>query len=98
MTTIELALEPYEKKYKSPYEWFINQEWIPFDLSYTLHQTLYQQFLQELYLKTNSEYFWFTQKGKLMGDAGLDVISSNSIKLNKQKLRDIKLEQLLNIN
>lgn len=101
MSYLESALEPHEsEKFKSPYEWFINQPHIPFDQSSDAHgtfYTLYQKFLQELselHLKTGSEHFWFTKEGKLIGDEGSNVISSNSIKINKQKLRHIKLEQL----
>lgn len=99
MIQIEKALCNY--KDQSPYEWFINQNHIPFDISSNAHAylNLYHQFLEELYklyLETNSEYYWFTKSGKLIGDAGLDVISANNIRLNKSLLRDIKLEELLN--
>jgi hypothetical protein len=112
MIYIEKAIETNHQKrrFKSPLEWFINQEHIPFNSSddYKLYLPLYHQFLQELhqlYLETNSEYFWFTHKGKLMGDAvfnaqspGIYLISSNNIRINKQKLRDIKLEEILKNN
>jgi len=105
MIYIEKAIETNHQKrrFKSPFEWFINQEHIPFNSSddYKLYLPLYHQFLQELHqlhLETNSEYFWFTNKGKLMGDAGVYVSPSNNIRINKQKLRDIKLEEILKNN
>jgi hypothetical protein len=79
MIPLESALTAHN--HQSPYEWFLNQEWIPFDLSsdaHGLYYQLYQNFLKELYelyLKTNSEYYWYTQKGKLVSDGGSDVIS-----------------------
>lgn len=55
-----------------------------------------EEFLHyKLYLETNSTYYWFSLKGELIADEGSRVISSNSLKLNKQKLRDIKIEQIL---
>lgn len=84
-----------------PFAWFMNQDHIPFDIpSLGTYLDLYHEFLKELYqlyLKTNSEYYWFTKHGKLIHDEG-DLVKSNYIKINKQKLRDLKLEQLLNIN
>jgi len=56
--------------HQSPYEWFINQEHIPFSISDSvdiLYKDLYKDFLQELYqlyLKTNSEYSLVHQRGK----------------------------------
>ena len=99
MILIETALITYN--HQSPYEWFINQKHIPFDISsdaHGLYYTLYHEFLEELYhlyLKTNSEYYWFTKDGKLIADEGADEISSNRIRLNKSLLRDIKLEEIL---
>jgi hypothetical protein len=107
MIQIEKALIPNYKD-QSPYEWFINQKHIPFDISsdaHGLYYKLYHQFLEELYhlyLKTNSEYYWFNQNGKLIGDKESQVtryeISSNNIRINKHLLRDIKLEELLKNN
>jgi len=102
MIPIEKALTNHNNQ--SPYEWFINQEHIPFSISDSidiLYKDLYKDFIQELYqlyLKTNSEYYWFTKSGKLIADQGSQVISSNNIRLNKSLLRDIKLEELLNTN
>ena len=99
MIPIESALET--TTHQSPFEWFINQEHIPFDISSDaqgLYYNLYHQFLKELYhlyLKTNSKYYWFTKEGKLIGDEGSDVISANHIRLNKSLLRNLKLELLL---
>ena len=68
MIPIEKALTT--SNHQSPYEWFINQEHIPFSISDSvdiLYKDLYKDFLQELYqlyLKTNSEYSLVHQRGK----------------------------------
>jgi hypothetical protein len=100
MISLEYSLEPsnHLQNIKSPYEWFISQDHLPFDLSQDNYYTLYEEFLHQLYklyLETNSTYYWFSLKGELIADKGSRVISSNSLKLNKQKLRDIKIEQIL---
>lgn len=87
---------------KDLYVWFINQEHLPFDMSsdaYGTYLTLYYEFLQELnilFQKTGDKYYWFTQSGKLVSDEGSDVISGNHIRVDKTKLRNLKLEELLN--
>jgi len=91
---------------KLPLHWFLVQDHIPLDLSKEQYNELYKEFLQELYqlyIKTNSEYYWF-KNGKLLGDKDIkeleewDNIPRTGIKLNKQLLRDIKLEELLKNN
>jgi hypothetical protein len=98
MIPIEKALTTYN--HQSPLEWFKSQGHL--SLSRIICQegihALYHEFLQELYqlyLKTGSEYYWFTKEGKLISDEGANVISSNNIRLNKSLLRDIKLEEIL---
>ena len=87
----------------SVYEWFINQDHIPFDMSSDAHGiyfTLYQEFLKEIehqYFMTGYKYWWFTQKGQLVSDEGREVISSNSVRIDQSKIREYKIDQLLNI-
>ncbi len=91
----------------SLFEWFINQEHIPFDMSSDAHgmyYTMYMDFLKEIEKKhyiTGDEYFWFSTAGKLLSTkhtiilGGVHSISSNYIRINKQKLRELKIEQIL---
>lgn len=86
---------------QSLYEWFINQEHIPFDMSSDAHGTywvLYHQFLEDLnklYSETGDKYYWFNGRGRLVSDRGSDVINGNHITIDKVKLRNLKLKQLL---
>ena len=90
-------------KHSSSYEWFINQEHIPFDMSSDAHGmywTMYHEFLKELeqqYLKKGYEYWWFTKSGQLVSDEGREMISDNSVRIDKSKIREYKIDQLLNI-
>jgi len=109
MIQIEKALTTHGNKL--PLHWFLVQNHIPFDLSKEQYNKLYKEFLQELYqlyIKTNSEYYWF-KNGKLLGDKDIKeleewdkfaklLLTRTGIKLNKQLLRDIKLEELLKNN
>jgi len=84
--------------HKSVYEWLINQDHIPFDMSSDAHGTyyqLYQEFLKdinELYYKTGATYYWY-HKGKLYADSSSKP--HDSVKVDKNKLRDLKLIELL---
>ena len=86
----------------SLFDWFINQDHIPFDMSSDAHGThyvVYRDFLknlQELYNNTGHIYYWFNQKGELFSDGEIEEISAYSIKLNKMKMRQYKLEEILN--
>jgi len=98
--------------HKSVYEWLINQDHIPFDMSSDAHGThyqLYQEFLKdinELYHKTGATYYWY-HKGKLsfpskyVFDSWADSVLKaeaplhDSVKVDKNKLRDLKLIELL---
>jgi hypothetical protein len=86
---------------KNAYEWLINQDHIPFDMSSDAHGmywTFYQEFLkdiQQLYYKTGDKYYWYTQSGKLVSDGGSQVISSNSVKIDIVKLRNQKIDFIL---
>ncbi len=81
----------------SLYEWFINQNHIPF-MADELYHELYLKFLEDLYklsLKSNGPYYWFGNNGKLINCNNSDVIDSNSICLNKIMLRDLKIDLIL---
>jgi hypothetical protein len=88
---------------KSVYEWLINQDHIPFDMSSDAHGmywTFYQEFLKDiqyLYYKTGSKYYWYS-KGKLVHDEGDDEISGDSIKIIKEKLRSQKIDFILSFS
>jgi hypothetical protein len=93
---------PFESKGSNLFEWFINQDHIPFDMSSDAHgmyYTMYQDFLEEIekkYTETGDNYYWFTKTGRLVSDEGREDISSNSVKVNKSKVREWKLSQILN--
>lgn len=88
----------------SPYTWLINQDHIPFDMSSDAHgmyYTLYQEFLDELYElhhKMNMTYYWYTYGGKLATSKNGNefIINQNHIKIDKQKLRELKINQVIN--
>jgi len=86
---------------KSTYEWLINQDHIPFDMSsdaHGMHWTFYQEFLkdiQELYTKTGDKYYWYARGGKLISDGGSQIISSNSVRIDITKLRNKKIDFIL---
>ncbi len=92
----------FESKGSDLFEWFINQDHIPFDMSSDAHgmyYTMYQDFLKEIeqkFIKCGDEYYWFTRTGQLVSDEGREVISSNSVKIDKSKIREWKLSQILN--
>ena len=92
----------FQSKGHNLYEWFINQEHIPFDMSSDAHgmyYTMYNEFLKEIekkYIECGDNYYWFTRTGQLVSDEGHEVISSNGVKINKTKIRDWKLSQILN--
>lgn len=100
MIDITKAIETSDGK--NLYVWFINQEHLPFDMSSDAFGTylfLWNEFLAEfsmLFQKTGDEYYWFNQSGRLVSDEGSDVISGNHIRVDKTKLRNLKLEELLN--
>jgi hypothetical protein len=98
MINIEFAITT--KKYLTVYEWLINQDHIPFDMSSDAHGTyyqLYQEFLKdinELYHKTGATYYWY-YKGKLYDDSSSRPLRDSGVTVNKNKLRDLKLIELL---
>ncbi len=99
MIDISQAVNVHNDQSQSLYEWFINQEHIPFDISSDgTYWFLYHQFLDDLnklYLQTGDKYYWFTSSGRLVSDRVADVISANNIKIDKVKLRDIKINKIL---
>jgi hypothetical protein len=93
---------PFESKGSNLFEWFICQDHIPFDMSSDAHgmyYTMYQDFLEEIekkYTETGDNYYWFTKTGRLVSDEGREDISSNNIRVDKSKVREWKLSQILN--
>ena len=92
------------RKYNSQnlFEWFICQDHIPFDTSSDAHgmyYTMYQDFIKEIenkYQETGDLYYWFTKSGELVSDGGSETVSSNSVKIDKSRVREWKLSQILN--
>jgi hypothetical protein len=101
MINIEPAISTTNNK-SSVYEWLINQDHVPFDMSSDAHGThyqLYHEFLKdinELYHKTGATYFWYT-RGKLHHSDFTESFPppGDSVKVDKNKLRDLKLIELL---
>jgi hypothetical protein len=87
----------------SAYEWFIFQDHIhiPFDMSSYAHETyrdLYREFLSdlvELYYKTGSDCYFYV-RGCLYAHQSHNPLKANHIRLDKVKLRDKKIELVLN--
>jgi hypothetical protein len=86
---------------RNAYEWLINQDHIPFDMSSDAHGMYWQFYteflkdIQELYYKTGDKYYWYTQSGNLVSDEGRQVISSNSVRIDLVKLRNQKIDFIL---
>lgn len=80
------------------FEWFIRQNHVPFDLNYHQLKELYKDFVEEvisLFKLTNSEYYWFGLNGRLMSDEGADLIDSNNFKIDRDVLRTIIRDNIL---
>lgn len=80
------------------FEWFIKQNHIPFDLNYHQFKELYKDFTEEvisLFKLTNSEYYWFGSNGRLMSDEGAELIDSNNFKIDRDILRSIIRDNIL---
>jgi hypothetical protein len=80
------------------FEWFIRQNHIPFDLNYHQFKELYKDFTEELislFKLTNSEYYWFGSNGRLMSNEGAQVIDSNNFKIDRDILRSIIRDNIL---
>lgn len=80
------------------FEWFIKQNHIPFDLNYHQFKELYKDFTEEvisLFKLTNSEYYWFGSNGRLMSDEGAETINSNNFKIDRDMLRSIIRDNIL---
>ncbi len=94
----------FYSRFNDLYEWFINQEHIPFDMSSDAHgmyYTMYREFLKEIekkYIQCGDKYYWFTKSGELVSNGGSLVVSSNSVYIDKAKVRQWNLENILNID
>lgn len=98
---LEECFTPNDSDKKNLYEWFISQDHIPFDMSSDAHgmyYTMYQEFLKDLlklYNEKHDKYYWFTNKGRLVSDEGRQIINGNCIRVNKIKMREFKLNLIL---
>lgn len=95
---IEKSILSIDGKVNSLFEWFINQNHIPFDLNYHQFKELYKDFTEEvisLFKLTNSEYYWFGSNGRLMSDEGAELINSNNFKIDRDMLRSIIRDNIL---
>lgn len=83
---------------KSIYEWFINQDHIPFDMSSDAHgtyYTMYQYFLKDLmrlYNEKHDKYYWFFN-GELVSHD--EKITGNCIVVDEVKMREFKMDLIL---
>jgi hypothetical protein len=80
------------------FEWFIRQNHIPSDLNYHQLKELYEDFTKEvisLFKLTNSKYYWFDSNGRLMSDEGADLINSDNFKIDRNILRSIIRDNIL---
>ena len=102
---IEIKIKIYWGVFKTkwikifnPYEWFLNRNHIPFDLSSDAnYYHLYNEFLDdlyELYLKTGSNYFWYKTTGELDCNYKQDLVPGEGIYLKMELLRDAKIKSI----
>lgn len=87
-----------DKGSETLFEWFIKQDHIPFDLNYYQLKELYKDFTKEvisLFKLTNSKYYWFGSNGRLMSDEGAELIDSNNFKIDRDILRSIIRDNIL---
>jgi hypothetical protein len=101
----EKCIKPSDKKHhNSVYEWFINQDHIPFDISSDAHgmyYTLYNEFLDELYklyFKTGHTHYWYYKSKLVSTGFELNLIKLNSISIDKNEIRELKINQLIGEN
>lgn len=90
----------YIFKYKSLFEWFLNQDVVPFVDDYS---ELYQNFIKEvlsLYKKERKETFFISGVGLVSANYKKDIVSIDNFKIDINKInsliRNKKLEQILN--
>lgn len=98
---------PRYLEHKDIFNWFINQDHVPFMWESTSYQTLYDEFIKELnkiYNRDGSNFFWFIG-GKLYGDEMFRnaytnsdpiVVPANHIEVNISKMRESKIDYILN--
>lgn len=86
---IEKSILSISGKVNSLFEWFINQNHIPFDLN---EQQLKE--LVSLFKLTNSKYYWFGSNGRLMSDEGAEICDNN-FKVDRDILRLIVRDNIL---
>jgi hypothetical protein len=95
---IEKSILSIDGKVNSLFEWFINQNHIPFDLNEQQLKDLYTDFIKELvslFRLTNSKYYWFGSNGRLISDEGGQLIDSNNFKIDRDILRSIIRDNIL---
>jgi uncharacterized protein YfbU (UPF0304 family) len=98
---IEEAIDlPKSEKFNSLFTWFLyrNSNFIPFDLNNEQLNLFYDKFLKDLYnlyMLEGEGCYNFNNKGKLYCNKG-KIVDIHSIKVNKSKLREIKLKEILN--
>jgi hypothetical protein len=88
-----------DKDDKDLFNWFINQNHIPFDLSIEQYKYLYQNFINEtisLFKRTKSEYYWFGRNGRLLSDEGRPIIDCNNFKIDIELMTLIIRDRILN--
>ena len=84
------------------FEWFINQNHIPFDLNYHQFKELYKDFTEEvisLYENKRNDVFFFSG-GTIVNNCSKSIVYVDNFKIDINKLnsviRDKKLKLILN--
>lgn len=78
-------------------EWFISRDHIPFDVPKEFYEECYEEFLHRLwalYRETGDNYYWMSG-GVLRSDGGSPVVPANSIKIDKSKVRQLLIDDIL---
>lgn len=97
-----IRIEPYyltEKGYDvNLFNWFVNQNHIPIDLTNSQYKELYNMFIKEVieeFRRHDSEYYWFVENGGLWSDRGNPLVNSNGFKIDKDIMRSILRNNIL---
>jgi ribose 5-phosphate isomerase len=88
----------YDNNEKKLFEWFINQNHIPIDLTISQYKEIYDIFIKELiqlFKLTKSEYYWFGQNGRLISDEGAPIIDCNNFKIDRDIMKNILRNNIL---
>jgi hypothetical protein len=98
---IEYSVDLRNSNHTNLFTWFmlndhvkVNRFSTDIGLEYKNKYDIFLKELYNLYHKTNDEYYWFVD-GRLVSDGGSDIIAENSIRIDKSRMREIKINQLV---